>query len=133
MSVPLGVAAYRTELRRKGGILALGVAAVVALSGGVLLVLPGRITGVSGFALVIAACPLLVAFGVPITAGANAIVLGVGSSLALWFVLGQLAAHRATRRPVADWKDWRSVMLPFSLAMVLGGFAGFALFALSVL
>jgi len=53
--------------------------------------------------------------------------------LVSWLVLGQWAAYRATKRPVADWRDWRSVMWPLALAMIIGGFAGFALFALSVL
>jgi hypothetical protein len=133
VAVPGGVIAYRTELRRKGGIYALGASAVVAALGGILLLLPGRITGVAGFALIIAACPLLVAFGVPITTGLSTVVIGVALSLGMWFGLGQWAAHRATKRPVADWRDWWSVMWPLALAMFLGGFAGFAMFALSVL
>jgi hypothetical protein len=133
VAVPGGVIAYRTELRRKGGIYARGASAVVAALGGILLLLPGRITGVAGFALIIAACPLLVAFGVPITTGLSTIVIGVALSLGMWFGLGQWAAHRATKRPVADWRDWWSVMWPLALAMSVGGFAGFAMFALSVL
>lgn len=133
VAVPGGVVAYRTELRRKGGIYALAGSAIVAAFGGVLLLLPGRITGVAGFALIIAACPLLVAFGVPITTGVSTIAIGVALSLALWFGLGQWAAHRATKRPIADWRDWWSVMWPLTLAMTVGGFAGFAMFALSVL
>ena len=133
VAVPGGVIAYRTELRRKGGIYALGASAVVAALGGILLLLPGRITGVAGFALIIAACPLLVAFGVPITTGLSTIVIGVALSLGMWFGLSQWAAHPATKRPVADWRDWWSVMWPLALAMSVGGFAGFAMFALSVL
>ena len=46
--------------------------------GGLLLVLPGRVSGVVGFVLVIAACPLLVAFGVPIAAGVSTLAVAVG-------------------------------------------------------
>jgi len=106
---------------------------MVATVGGLLLLLPGRIAGVAGFALIIAACPLLVAFGIPITTGVSTIAIGVALSLALWCGLGQWAAHRATKRPIADWRDWWSVMWPLALAMSVGGFAGFAMFALSVL
>lgn len=133
MAVPGGVVAYRSELRRKGGVYAVAGAGIVAALGGVLMLLPGRVTGVVGFALIVAACPLLVAFGVPITSGIGTIAIGVALSLVSWLVLGQWAAYRATKRPVADWRDWRSVMWPLSLAMIIGGFAGFALFALSVL
>ncbi len=133
VAVPGGVVAYRSELRRKGGLIAAGGAAVVAIVGGVLMWLPGRITGLAGFALVIAACPLLVAFGIPIVAGWSTIGIGVVSSLALWFAVGQWAAHRATQRPIADWRDWWSMVWPLALAMTVGGFAGFVLFALGVL
>ncbi len=133
MAVPGGVVAYRSELRRKGGVFAVAGAGIVAALGAVLMLLPGRVTGVVGFALIVAACPLLVAFGVPITSSVGTIAIGVALSLVSWLVLGQWAAYRATKRPVADWRDWRSVMWPLALAMIIGGFAGFALFALSVL
>ncbi|MGA1506677.1 MAG: hypothetical protein ACO37V_08915 [Ilumatobacteraceae bacterium] len=133
MAVPGGVVAYRSELRRKGGVYAVAGAGIVAALGGVLMLLPGRVTGVVGFALIVAACPLLVAFGVPITSSVGTIAIGVALSLVSWLVLGQWAAYRATKRPVADWRDWRSVMWPLALAMIIGGFAGFALFALIVL
>ncbi|MFZ9869482.1 MAG: hypothetical protein ACO3EV_07010, partial [Ilumatobacteraceae bacterium] len=133
VAVPGGVVAYRSELRRKGGVFAVAGAGIVAALGGVLMLLPGRVTGVVGFALIVAACPLLVAFGVPITSSVGTIAIGVALSLVSWLVLGQWAAYRATKRPVADWRDWRSVMWPLALAMIIGGFAGFALFALSVL
>jgi hypothetical protein len=133
VAVPGGVVAYRSELRRKGGVYAVAGAGIVAALGGVLMLLPGRVTGVVGFALIVAACPLLVAFGVPITSSVGTIAISVALSLVSWLVLGQWAAYRATKRPVADWRDWRSVMWPLSLAMIIGGFAGFALFALSVL
>lgn len=110
-----------------------GGALAVGAIGGVLMLLPGRVTGVIGFALVIAAFPLLVALGIPITSGIATITLGVGMSLALWLALGQWSAFHATKRPVADWRDWWSVMWPLALAMAGGGFVGFGLFALSAL
>lgn len=105
----------------------------MAVVGGLLLVLPGRITGVVGFALVIAACPLLVAFGVPIAAGISTVAMGVAASLVAWFAVGQWAAIRATQRPIADWRDYWSVLWPLAGAMSAGGFVGAAMFALSVL
>lgn len=133
MAIPDGIVARRSELRRKGGVVAAGAAGAVAVVGGLLLVLPGRITGVVGFALVIAACPLLVAFGVPIAAGISTVAMGVAASLVAWFAVGQWAAIRATQRPIADWRDYWSVLWPLAGAMSAGGFVGAAMFALSVL
>lgn len=133
VSVPGGIVAYRTMLRRRGGVVALIGAASVAVSGGVLLLLPGHIAGLVGFALLIASCPVLVAFGVPIASGLSTIATGVAASLALWFVVGQLAAHLATREAVADWRTWWSKFAPFAVMIALGGFVGFGMFALATL
>ena len=133
VSVPGGIVAYRTMLRQRGGLMALGGAVVVAVSGAVLLALPGRIPGLIGFALLVASCPVLVAFGVPIASGLGAIASGIAASLALWFAVGQLAAHLATREAVADWRTWWSKFLPFGVMISLGGFVGFGLFALATL
>lgn len=133
MAIPDGIVARRSELRRKGGVVAAGAAGAVAVVGGLLLVLPGRITGVVGFVLVVAACPLLVAFGVPIAAGISTVAMGVAASLVAWFAVGQWAAIRATQRPIADWRDYWSVLWPLAGAMSAGGFVGAAMFALSVL
>lgn len=133
VAVPGGVLAYRQELRRKAGAYVAGGAVAVALLGVLLIALPGRITGLVGFALIIAAFPLLVAFGIPLSIGIVSITLGVATSLALWFALGQWAAHRATKDAVADWRDWWRTMWPLALAMALGGGGGFVLFVLGVL
>ena len=92
-----------------------------------------RVSGVVGFVLIIAACPLLVAFGVPITAGISTLAIGITASLVAWFAIGQWAAIRATQRPIADWRDYWSVLLPLAAAMSAGGFVGAAIFALSML
>ena len=133
VAIPDGIVAHRSELRRKGGVVAAGTASAVAIVGGLLLVLPGRVSGVVGFVLVIAACPLLVAFGVPIAAGISTMAIGVAASLAAWFAIGQWAAIRATQRPIADWRDYWLVLWPLAVAMSASGFVGAAMFALSVL
>ena len=108
-------------------------AAAIALLGMLLIALPGRLTGLLGFVLVIAACPLLVAFGIPLTVSVGSVALGVLLSFASWFGLAQWAAHRATRAPIADWRDWWRMLWPLALAMALGGGGGFVLFLLGVL
>ena len=110
-----------------------GGAVAVALLGVLLIALPGEITGLVGFLLIVAAFPLLVAFGIPLSIGIVSITLGVVTSLALWFGLGQWAAHRATKDAVADWRDWWRAMWPLALAMVLGGGGGFVLFVIGIL
>jgi len=131
--VPGGVVAYRQQLRRKGGVYVVAGAAALGVLGVLLIALPGRLTGLIGFALVIVSCPLLVAFGIPLTVSASSIAIGVLASLALWFALGQWAAHRATKQPIADWRDWWKTLWPLALAMALGGGGGFVLFVLGVL
>ncbi|MEY4401758.1 MAG: hypothetical protein RL072_1623 [Actinomycetota bacterium] len=133
VAVPGGALAYRQELRRKAGAFVAGGAVGIALFGVLLIALPGRITGLIGFALIIAAFPLLVAFGIPLSVGIVSIGLGVVTSLALWFVLAQWAAHRTTKDAVADWSDWWRTMWPLALAMAIGGGGGFVLFVLGVL
>lgn len=133
MVVPGGAVAYRQELRRKSGAYAVAGAAAIALLGMLLIALPGRLTGLLGFVLIIAACPLLVAFGIPLTVSVGSVALGVLLSFALWFGLAQWAAHRATRAPIADWRDWWRMLWPLVLAMALGGGGGFVLFLLGVL
>ena len=133
VAIPDGIVARRSELRRKGGVVAAGAAGAVAIVGGLLLVLPGRVSGVVGFVLIIAACPLLVAFGVPIAAGISTLAIGITASLVAWFAIGQWAAICATQRPIADWRDYWSVLWPLAAAMSAGGFVGAVMFALSVL
>ena len=133
VAVPDGVLAYRQKLRRKAGAYVAGGAVAVALLGVLLIALPGEITGLVGFVLIVAAFPLLVAFGIPLSIGIVSITLGVVTSLALWFGLGQWAAHRATKDAVADWRDWWRAMWPLALAMVLGGGGGFVLFVIGIL
>jgi hypothetical protein len=128
-----GIVAYRRALRRKGGNVAVVLATIVATIGGVLVALPGRPTGVLGFALVVAGCPLLVAFGVPLQSDVATVALGVIASLVAWWGVGTLAAWRATRKPIADWRDWAKQMLPLAAAFVLGGYLGLGVFALGVL
>ncbi len=110
--VPLGPRAYRTKLRASGPFVALvppGVLGVLAL-----LLLRGHtslVRGVAGFLTAVLAAPGLLVAGVPLRSG-RAVYLGavVGSAV-LWMVLGAIAARRATRLPVASWRDfWREYL-----------------------
>jgi len=64
--------------------------------------------GVSGFAAAVLAAPALMPFGVPLATGSGRLWLGIVASVVLWMGVGVVAARRATRSPVAGWRDyWR--------------------------
>lgn len=67
--------------------------------------------GIGGFAAAVFAAPAMLAFGVPLASGSSKVMLGALVSAAIWFALGLLAARRATRSPVATWRDfWRELV-----------------------
>ena len=119
--VPDGIIANRALVRSRGAVTAGGFAATIALAGVVLLALPGSLTGILGFLLLIAALPTLPMFGVPAVTGATFYLLGVVTSLGAWFAIGHLAALRASKRAVVDWSDWRREFIPLALGLLLGG------------
>ncbi len=110
----MGPRAYRARLRFLGPFLALVPAAVMGVIA--LTMLHGNTSlakGVGGFALAIFAAPFLLAAGVPLSTGSGTYLLAVLASAALWFAIGVLAAFRATRSPVATWRDfWREWAWP---------------------
>lgn len=119
--VPDGIIANRALVRSRGAVTAAGFAAAIALAGVVLLALPGSLTGILGFLLLIAALPTLPMFGVPAVTGATVYLLGVVTSLGAWLAIGHLAALRASKRAVVDWSDWRREFIPLALGLLLGG------------
>lgn len=110
--VPNGPRAFRYRLRRLGPLAALLPA--VLLGAVALALLHGNTAtsrGVAGFAATMLSAPALMAFGVPLATGSQRLLLGVAVSAALWMVVGLVAARRATRSPVATWRDfWREYL-----------------------
>lgn len=108
-AVPLGPRAYRTSLRSAGPILAtLPAGALAAASWLLLHNNDSTVRGVVGFLFAVFAAPLLLVAGAPLRAGTTTYWIAVAASLAMWLVVGAAAARRATRRPVASWRDyWR--------------------------
>lgn len=107
--VPHGPRAFRYRIRRLGPVVGLvppavlGAIAVAALHDNT-----SSTRGVGGFAAAVFAAPGMLAFGVPLASGTSKVVLGATVSGAVWFALGLVAARRATRSPVATWRDfWR--------------------------
>lgn len=107
--VPSGPRAYRGRIRTLGPLA--GVLPAAVLGGLGLLLHRGSTSamrGVGSFALAVLAAPGLLVAGVPLRAGAGLYTAAAVGSAVLWLLLGAIAARRATRRPVATWRDfWR--------------------------
>jgi hypothetical protein len=103
---------YRTRIRRLGPFLALLAPGVL---GGLAWVLlrnnESTLRGVGSFLLAVLAAPMLLVAGVPLTAGQPVRVAAVAASAAMWLLIGVVASRRATRAPVASWRDfWREYL-----------------------
>lgn len=125
--VPDGIIAHRTKLRQRGGAAAVAISMALALGGAVLVALPGPLTGVVGFLLLVAALPALPIVGVPAVSSFSSYLLAALASWALWFAIGHLSARRATRRAIASWPEWIREYRPLAIGMWVG-----ALLALGV-
>jgi hypothetical protein len=107
--VPMGPRAYRSKLRSSGPLVALLPPAILGVLS--LLLLRGHtsiVRGVAGFVTSILAAPGLLVAGAPLRSGRSVYLGAVVGSALLWMVVGAIAARRATRLPVASWRDyWR--------------------------
>jgi len=119
--VPAGPRAYRGRIRSLGPLAGLLPAAVL---GGLGLVLHRGSTsaarGIGGFALAVLAAPGLLVAGVPLRGGAGLYAVAAAGSALLWMLLGAIAARRATRSPVATWRDFWREWLWLALAVWVG-------------
>lgn len=102
----------------------------MALVGLALVALPGALFGAIGFLIVVIALPTLPMFGVPAVSGTSLYLLGLVTSLGLWFALGHVSAVRATRRAVSGWKEWRREFRPLALGVWIGAVVALAVAAL---
>ena len=111
-AVPNGPRAFRYRIRRFGAVVALAPAAALGLASVALLHDNAATTrGVAGFAAAMLGGPALMAFGVPLASGSSKILLGAAVSALLWCAVGIVASLRATRSPVATWRDfWREYL-----------------------
>ncbi len=103
---------YRTRIRGLGPFLALiAPAGLGALSWLLLRGNESTARGVLGFLLAVFAAPLMLVAGVPLTSSTTARAVSVAASAAMWLLIGVVASRRATRRPVASWRDfWREYL-----------------------
>jgi hypothetical protein len=69
------------------------------------------VRGVAGFLTAVLAAPGLLVAGVPLRSGRGVYLAAVVGSAVLWMLIGAIAARRATRVPVASWRDfWREYL-----------------------
>jgi hypothetical protein len=67
--------------------------------------------GILGFLAAVFAAPGLLVVGAPLRTGGGVYTGAVLGSAALWMLIGAIAARRATRSPVASWRDyWREYL-----------------------
>lgn len=129
--MPGGLAESRRTVRRRGGLVALALAlALIAVGKAISLVVGGTIGAAIGFATLVMALPTMPVLGMPAAGGAGRLVAALGSSAGLWWLIGQLAAGRATRRPVSGWREWAREYAAVGAGLWIGALGGLLLGAL---
>jgi hypothetical protein len=82
----------------------------------------GRLSGLVGLVGGVIAAPGLLVAGAPF-GDDDAYLLGIVASVPLWLLLGMLAARRATRSPMATWREfWREYAF-LAVGVALGAIA----------
>ena len=95
----------------------LGALSVIALRLG-----DGRSSGLIGLLSGVAAAPGLLVAGAPL-ADDGRYPLAVVASIPLWLMLGLIASRRATKRPVASWRDYVRELIWLTIGVVMGAIA----------
>ena len=64
------------------------------------------VRGVLGFLVAVLAAPGLLVAGAPMAGSTGLYVAATAGSAAMWLLIGAAATARATRSPVATWRDF---------------------------
>jgi hypothetical protein len=105
--VPSGPRAYRARIRTLGPVAALAPPAALGILGWLMLHNNGSISrGLGGFVSALFAAPLLPVAGAPLRAAGAAYVAAILASAVVWLLVGVIASRRATRTPVATWRNF---------------------------
>ena len=119
--MPGGVIATRRAVRRRGGLVGVGVAASILFAGWIVRVIVGGTTGgLIGFILTVTALPTLPIFGVPATDSSKVFVISLVVSAGLWWIVGQLAALRVSGRALVGWREWSKEFAILSVGICVG-------------
>jgi len=105
--VPSGPRAYRARIRTLGPFVALAPPALLGLLGWLMLHDNRSVSrGLGGFAATLFAAPLLPVAGAPMRSGTGIYALAAAASVVAWLLTGLVASRRATRLPVATWRNF---------------------------
>ena len=125
-----GIALTRRQVRRLGGVMGIAISLSLFVVGWLLQTLfSSTLTNGAWFALTMIAFPVMPILGIPATGGSTRILLAVLASLVLWWFLGQLAAHKASSRPIVGWREWTKEFLFFATGITAGTLGGIFLAA----
>ncbi len=116
-------------MRQRGGFVAVALAACLAITGVILLILPGALLGVIGFLFLNSGLPVLPLTGVPAVSGASKYLIAILGSAAMWWGVGHFAAMRASRNAIVDWPEWRREFQPLAIGIWAGTVLAFAVTA----
>ncbi len=108
----------------------MGIAVSVALwlAGSVISwLLGGVMGGVISFVSLVVAFPAMPLFGIPAAGGSTRYTAALVVSAVVWWVLGQVAAARATRKPVAGTREWSFAFVQLAGGVWVGACGGLAL------
>jgi len=122
-----GIVFHRTQVRQRGGLIAVGASIVIALFGLLLGALPGSLFGLLGFLILLIALPVLPMLGVPAVSSNTAYLLAFFLSMVLWFAVGHISALRATRKAVSGWPEWLHEVRPFAIGIWVGALLSLAI------
>lgn len=122
-----GIAFHRTQVRQRGGLIAVGTSIALSLIGILLVALPSSLFGVLGFLLLLIALPVLPMLGVPAVSSNSAYLLAFFLSLVLWFAIGHVSALRATRKAVSGWPEWIQEFRQFAIGIWVGALLSLAI------
>ena len=105
--VPAGPRAYRARIRTVGPFLALLPPAALGVVSWLMLHDSDSVgRGLGGFVAAVFAAPLLPVVGAPLRSGGGLYVLAAVASAVVWLLVGVVASRRATRTPVATWRNF---------------------------
>lgn len=128
--VPDGLRHHRQRVLQFAPLMSLVVPAIAGMTA--LVLLSGSASawrGLIGFVAALIALPTAPIVGLPVIGGSGRWAAAVLSSLALWSLLGVVAARRSTRRMAASWPEWRKEWLRLAIGAWAGAMIGMALAA----